>query len=101
MNAVDMQQIVSLAFQVMLGLIGFFAVMVLKNIQKSIADMDKSINELNVRVAVLLEKNSAHQHELLIHENRIKEIECFIKEKAPCQKHEFALEHLVQSTKRS
>lgn len=55
--------------QVLLGILGFFGVMTLNDLKNTVKDATKSVEELNVKVAVIIARTEIHGEEI----DRIKE----------------------------
>jgi hypothetical protein len=60
-----------------LGAIGFFAVTVLNDIRKSIDETKKSVDELNLKVAIVIEKTANHERQLEMHTGEIRELQLY------------------------
>ena len=68
-------QIIGYVLNAMVALVGFFAVMTLKDIKVSIDRTQKSLEELNIKVATVIEKTSNHDKLLDSHSERIMHLE--------------------------
>ena len=75
MIAVDSNQILTTAVDVVLAIVGFLGVSVLKYIKTSIDDTKKSVDELNIKVATVIEKTANHEKQLDAHNDRIIHLE--------------------------
>lgn len=71
MGAITIRDLVDVA----VALVGFFGVWVLKSIQHSIEETRKSVDELNIKVATVIEKTAYHEKQLDDHGERIKDLE--------------------------
>lgn len=50
--------------QVLLGILGFFGVMTLNDLKNTVKEATKSIEELNIRVAVIVARTEIHHEEI-------------------------------------
>lgn len=55
--------------QILLGILGFFGVMTLNDLKNTVKEATKSVEELNVKVAVIIARTEIHGEEI----ERIKE----------------------------
>lgn len=58
-----------------MAVIGFFAVTTLGDIRKAIEHTKKSVEELNVKIAIVIEKTTNHEKQLSDHADRIRDLE--------------------------
>lgn len=58
-----------LVIQALLGILGFFGVMTLNDLKNTVKEATKSIEELNIKVAVVIARTEIHGEEI----DRIKE----------------------------
>ena len=71
----DAHDILRLILEVALALAGFFGVFVLHGIRQSIDSTKRSVDELNVKVATIIEKTSNHERELGRLDSRVGKLE--------------------------
>ena len=71
----DSSETIRLVIEIAMGLIAFFAVHVMSGIKKSIDDTRKSVDDLNVKVAHIIEKTMWHEKTIEAHDGRIRTLE--------------------------
>jgi uncharacterized protein YoxC len=64
-----------LALEIVMGIIGFFAISTLNSIRQSIDDAKKSIDELNIKMAHIIEKTAFHEKTIISHDQRLRGLE--------------------------
>jgi hypothetical protein len=71
----EQAEVFRIVTEIVLGMIGFFAVTTLNGIKKSIDETRHSVDELNVKFAKIVEKSEWHEKHLSDFEDRLMVVE--------------------------
>ena len=72
---IEQSEVLRVITEIIMGVIGFFAISTLSSIKKSIDEARKSVDELNLKVAKIIEKTAWHEKTIEIHDERIRVLE--------------------------